>query len=153
MKKVLIILIIAIAVSPPAAGNTMSAVRVIASKDEKLVRRQERRWVDALRHRNFKLLEEIMADDYVGTSSKGEVQNKSQSLTQLRADTPDFISFDTDQVEFHLYGDVAIVAGRERLAVLYENQEVSGQFFYTRVYVRRHRHWLLAVSHTSTIPH
>lgn len=113
------------------------------------VRRVDGQWRDALLRRDLKALEKILADEYVSTNSKGEVQNKARELAGLKAAVLRFVSFDTDEVKVHVYGDSAIVTGRESLSIFYEGREVGGQFRYTRVYIRRQRRWLLAASHTS----
>ena len=120
-------------------------------KVESEVLKVERQWNNAFLHRDVRKLSRIMAKDYEATTSKGEVHDRAQELKDLKAATLRFVSFDTDEVVVRVYGSVAIVTGREHFSVLYEGQEVSGQFRYTRVYVERQRRWRLVASHTSKI--
>jgi ketosteroid isomerase-like protein len=149
VKEFFVILMIISAASPFSRGQSIRQKMSNTGQRQREVRRVEGQWRDALLRRDLKALEKILADEYVSINSKGEIQNKTQELAGLKADVPRFVSFDTDEVEVHVYGDAAITTGRESLSVLYENQEVSGQFRYTRVYVRRQRRWVLAASHTS----
>lgn len=152
MKKVFIILILSLAADTlHAAGQTIYRGTSLTGKDEREVMKLERRWDSAFLRRDIRTLSHLMADDFVGTSSKGEVQNKAQTLMSFKATAPHFVSFNNDEVEARFYGDLAIVMGRLKMTVLYESQEVSGQFRYTRVYVKRRKHWLLVVSHTNKV--
>jgi len=151
MKKVFIILILIIAATEIVARQTIHRETNVTEKNKREVMKVEHRWNRAFLRRDIKTLTHILAGDYVGTTNKGEVQSKTEELIALKAAAPNFVSFGTDGVEVHVYEDVAIVTGRMRLTVLYEEQEVSGEFLYTRVYVERHRHWRLVVSHTNKL--
>jgi ketosteroid isomerase-like protein len=152
MRNLFLILILFLAASTlSAAGQTLHREASVTGKDKREVMKLERRWDRAFLRRDIKTLSHLMADDYVGTSSKGEVENKAQTLMSIKATAPHFVSFDNDEVEARFYGDIAIVTGRLKMTVLYESQEVSGQFRYTRVYVERRKHWLLIVSHTNKV--
>jgi len=113
------------------------------------VMKLEGRWVKAVMRRDTKALGRILADDYVGTGSDGEVHDKAQTLAELRSATAGFKSFTQDGFDVRFDGDTATVTGRATVTVLVEDEAVSAQFNYTRVYVRRKGRWRVVESNTT----
>lgn len=151
MNKVIIMIMLLVAPASAASGQTGRRKVDAAGDNFRAVMKIERRWNNAFVRHDLRRLGSIMAADYVGTGSHGEVNDKAQELATFKSTSPRFVSFGNKGVEVHVYGDVAVVTGRESLTVLYEGQEVSGEFRYTRVYVERRRRWRLVASHTSKI--
>lgn len=151
MKRVFIILIIFATSTALATGQTVDQETAASVKNKRDVMKVERRWHSAFQKRNIRVLRGILANDFVGTTSAGDVQNKKEELADLKATAPKFVSFNDHEVEVQVYGDLGIVTGRESLTVLYEGLEVSGEFLYTRIYVERRGHWQLVVLHTSKV--
>ncbi|MBV9008704.1 MAG: nuclear transport factor 2 family protein [Verrucomicrobia bacterium] len=76
------------------------------------LKQMEDTWEKAFVDKNTGTMESMIADDYAGVSSKGERQNKSQLLDEMKSDTDTFSSATNDNMEVHLYGsDVATVVG------------------------------------------
>ncbi len=54
----------------------------------------------------------LLAADYAGVNSKGEVQSKAQRLEKMKAETDTYTSSVNDSMEVHFYGsNVATVCG------------------------------------------
>ncbi len=112
----------------------------------------ESKWVKAVMRQDTKMLDRILADDYIGTSSSGERRNKSQTITALKSSTTVFVSFEPYDFDLHISEhDVCFVTGRVRLKVLYQQREISSEFRFTKVYVRRQKRWQVVALHTSNI--
>jgi hypothetical protein len=59
------------------------------------------------------VVEGLLAADYSGVSSRGEVQNKAERLKKIKADTDTYTSAVNDSMEVNLYGpNVATVCGK-----------------------------------------
>src|SRR5829696_1925022 len=115
------------------------------------VMKLEGRWVKAVMRRDTKALGRILADDYVGTGSDGEVHDKAQTLAELRSATVGFKSFTQDGFDVRFDGDTATVTGRAAVTVLVEDEAVSTLFTYTRVYARRKGRWQVTSSRTTLV--
>src|SRR5215210_2955959 len=126
-----------------SAGDTGRAVRAVM--------KLESRWVRAVTRRDAKALGRILADDYVGTGSDGEVHDKAQTLAELRSAPVGFKSFTQDGFDVRFDGDTATVTGRATVTVLVEEEAVSTLFSYTRVYVRRKGRWQVTQTLTTRI--
>ena len=58
------------------------------------------------------VVEGLLAADYAGVNSKGEVQSKAQRLEKMKAETDTYTSSVNDSMDVHLYGPtVATVCG------------------------------------------
>src|SRR5215211_8980961 len=102
-----------------SAGDTARAVRAVM--------KLESRWVRAVTRRDVKALGRILADDYVGTGSDGEVHDKAQTLAELRSAPVGFKSFKQDGFDVRFDGDTATVTGRATVTVLVEDEAVSSE--------------------------
>lgn len=59
------------------------------------------------------VVEGLLAADYSGVNSKGEVQNKAQRLKKIKAETDTYTSSVNDSMEVNVYGpNVATVCGK-----------------------------------------
>ena len=87
-------------------------------------------------------LSNILADDFIAISSRGEVRNKAQEIGDFKA-APDFAvaDFSLDDLQKRVFSGTAIATGRSTLRVTYKGQNNTSQFRYTRIYRRRKSGW------------
>lgn len=95
------------------------------------------------------LLDRILADDYVGVSSKGDVRSKTEQL-KLDAPDPAFVSSKLDTVHYRHFGDTVIAQGGESL------QRKDGgpdhRLIWTDVWMWRDGKWQVVASQDSVLP-
>src|SRR5206468_3994183 len=77
--------------------------------DERTVLRIEHGWLRALVERDRATLEQMLADDFIDSSWKGEVRNKSQVLAGLSKAVPYWQPLQDVKIKF--YQDVAVARG------------------------------------------
>ena len=126
-----------------SAGDTAGAVRAVM--------KLESRWVRAVTRRDAKALGRILADDYVGTGSDGEVHDKARTLAELRTAAVGFESLKPYDFDVRVDGDTTTVTGRVLAKVMLEGEVVSSRFGYTRIYVKRKGRWQVTQSRTTRI--
>lgn len=121
-------------------SSTMSYGQTDANE---VIRKVEARYADAVKKQDVAALGNILADDFVATSSRGEVRNKTQEIADIKA-SPDFTvdGFDLEDLNVRVFNDTAIVTGRSTLKVTFKGQSSTSQFRYTRVYLKRKPGWL-----------
>jgi mannose-6-phosphate isomerase-like protein (cupin superfamily) len=111
-----------------------------------------------------------MADEYLQTDILGYVQNKTTWLNEyfnplaelIKAGTFRWEVFNEKDVQFHSYGDTAVIIGTleakgsgarmdpdRHTWVADPNGAFSGKLRFTRVYVKRNGKWLLAALHNA----
>ena len=126
-----------------SAGDTAEVVRAVMKLEGK--------WVRAVLRRDAKALGRILADDYIGIGSDGEVRDKARTLAELKSAAVGFKSFTQEGFDVRYDGNTATVTGRATVTALVEEQAVSSRFSYTRVYVRRKGGWQVARSSTTRV--
>ena len=151
MMRAFIIAAFVLSFSIHAPGRPVRQRGGDTSKALVQVMKLEGRWVKAVMRRDAKALGRILADDYVGTGSDGEVHNKAQTLAELKSAVVGFKSFKQDGSDVRFDGDTATVTGRATVTVLLEDEAVSTLFSYTRVYVRRKGRWQVTSSRTTRV--
>ena len=79
---------------------------------ETKLKQMENTWDKAWETKDTAALGNMLADDYAGMNSKGERQNKSQLLNELKTMTDTVSASVNDSLEVHVYGpNLAMVVG------------------------------------------
>lgn len=116
---------------------------------EQEVREMERQLGEALTRLDIAVLDGLLADDYVFTTSAGEVITKAQAMVDLQSPNLRVELFNHDDIQVRVYGNAAVVIGRSTVKGRLRDQDLSGQYRYTRVYVRRQGRWQIVAAHLS----
>lgn len=101
----------------------------------------EQEWRQAVVTNNVGEMDHLLADDYIGITSNGTIENKAQALAQRRAGTVRITKLELSDVHVRVYGDTAVVTSKADLVGSNGDSDVSGEYRYTRVYNRRMGHW------------
>ncbi len=101
----------------------------------------EEQWRQATVNNNIGEMNRLLADDYVGITSNGTVENKQQALAQRSAGTIRITKLDITDTHVRVYGDTAVVTSQAELVGSNGTSDISGQYRYTRVYARRLGQW------------
>jgi catechol 2,3-dioxygenase-like lactoylglutathione lyase family enzyme/ketosteroid isomerase-like protein len=116
----------------------------IASSEEKL--RQAMLDSDVL------ALDELIADDLIFTAPHtGHVVDKQTDLTAHRTGTIDFTQIDILDRQVQHYDNCAIVAVKTQLAGRQNGQAFTGNYCYTRVWVKLQDRWQIGGGHVSQV--
>lgn len=124
-----------------------------AGDAEQAVRDLERRYRDAVMRQDATALGRILADDFIATSSRGEVRDKAKEIADI-GPSPDFKmeGFTLDDVSVRLFRDTAVVTGRSTLRAAFKGQSGTSIFRYTRVYVKRGGRWQAVAQQLTRVP-
>lgn len=101
----------------------------------------EDQWRQATVNNNIGEMNRLLADDYVGITSNGTVENKQQALAQRSAGTIRITRLDITDTHVRVYGDTAVVTSQAQLEGTNGTSDIGGQYRYTRVYNRRMGQW------------
>jgi ketosteroid isomerase-like protein len=101
----LAIIVFSLGAVPYARAQDNSAI-------EAKLKQMEDVWGKAIKDKDSAAVGNMVADDYAGISSKGEHQNKTQLLDELKNSTDTLSESTNDSMEVHVYGpSVATVVG------------------------------------------
>jgi ketosteroid isomerase-like protein len=105
LTPLLAITLVAFALAPYARGEDNSAI-------ETKLKQMEDDWAKALKDKDQGAVGNMVADDYAGINSKGEHQNKSQLLDEIKTSKDTLSASVNDSMEVHVYGpNLATVVG------------------------------------------
>lgn len=96
----------------------------------------EEAWRLAVIKADIPALEALLADDYMAITASGTLQSKEQALANLRSGATHFTSLELYDRRVRFYGKVALVTCRAVVQGASPSGEISGNYRYTRVYVR-----------------
>ncbi len=110
----------------------------------------ERDWREAWVRGDAAALDRIHADDYLVINYLGQVNTKAQVMADVRADAFKNQSMEHKDVVMRVYDNVVIVNARTVNKGHRQERDVSGEFSYTRVYVKRDGRWQAVLSHSTS---
>ena len=131
----------------PAAQDKAMGERRTAGSAEQEINRLEKGMQDGMLKNDMSLFERVATDDYLVINPVGIVGTKAQALAGSQ--NVKMESFSADDVKVRVYGDAAVVTGRATIKGQLKptpdaTQDISGQYRYTRVYVKQQGQWRLA---------
>jgi ketosteroid isomerase-like protein len=124
-----------------------------AGEIEQAIKALENRYAEAVRRQDVAALEELLAEDFMATSSRAEMRDRAAEVADVKG-SPDFVleAFDLDDMKVRSYGDAAVATGRSILKVKYRGQSNTSEFRFTRVYVRRNGKWQVVAQQLTRLP-
>ena len=119
---------------PVLQSAGLSGVQKHESRHE--IDRLEDQWRDAIMKANTTQMDKLLADDYLAITASGTLQTKDQALATLRAGRMRFTTLDISDRKVRFYGTTALVTSLAVVQGSTGDGEISGNYRYTRVYVR-----------------
>jgi ketosteroid isomerase-like protein len=113
----------------------------------------ENAWSRASVNRDKVAMERFYADEYIFTNEDGTVSNKAKDITDSTTGEFHLMSYQFEDMKVHLYGDVAVVTGRNTIKGIWEdiNHDISGPYRFTDVFVKRNGRWQCVASQSSRV--
>jgi ketosteroid isomerase-like protein len=112
----------------------------------------EEAWRSAMLKGNSTALDTLLAEDYTAITAKGAIQTKQQALDSMRSGMLQLTALEISDRKVRIYGSTAVVTSLAELTGSRNDQEISGRYRYTRVYVRNQLgQWKIVSFETSRI--
>ena len=127
---------------PPIDATDQATIREIVD--------MERQAREASLHRDAEFSQRTLAEDYVAITPLGQVTTKQDTLSARKSGQLRYDTIDVSDMVVRVYGDTAVVTARADVKGHQLGEDFSGPYRYTRVWVRRTRHWQ-AVSYQATV--
>lgn len=89
------------------------------------------------------VVEAMLANDYAGVGSKGEIRDKASQIEHIKGDTDTFSSSKNDSMKVHVYGpDLATVCGTSTEAGKdKDGKEFNRSFAWVDTWMQRNGKW------------
>jgi ketosteroid isomerase-like protein len=112
----------------------------------------ENEWRDAVLTSNIKALNSLLADDYMAITASGTLQSRDEALQSLSSGRVHFTLLNLTDRKVRFYGNTAVVTSLADIQATTPNGQISGNFRYTRVYVRdAHGAWKIVSFEASRV--
>ena len=108
-------------------------------------------WAAAERRGDTAFMERTLTNDFMAIGPRGFVLTKEQWLQRFTSGSLKYEYLEWDEVNVRLFGDAAVVTGRERQKVKYQDQVMESELRTTLVWVKQNGRWLLASAQMSPI--
>src|SRR5580704_13107046 len=105
---------------------------------------------EAMQKKDMAALDRLHGDGLVFINTKGRMLNKAEYLEEIRSGALKFLSVETDDYTFCIYGDTAIMSGRAKSVVEYHGVVNKKPRRFTSVFIKMHGQWVL-VAHQATL--
>jgi ketosteroid isomerase-like protein len=99
----------------------------------------------AVVNRDTAFVDRVWDEDFFYTGVRGELKTKADILAELADDELHFDVLKFDDQRVRGYGDTAVVTGLATTKGRSKQGPITGEFRYTRVYVKRQGAWKLVV--------
>jgi len=96
----------------------------------------EDEWRDAILNGDVKTLDSLMADDYMAITPSGTLQSRDEALENMRSGRFHITSLTVTDRKVRFYGTTAVVTSLATISAITPDGQVTGDYRYTRVYVR-----------------
>ena len=93
-------------------------------------------WRNAILKSNLATMDRLLADDYLAITASGLVQTKAQTLANLKSGRMHLASLNISDRKVRFYGRTAVVTSLAAMQATTGESDISGNYRYTRVYVR-----------------
>lgn len=138
----------------PNTWLPMSAAKyskVVTPTVEQALIKLEEDWAKAYLAKDVNALGRIEADGWICTTWEGEVFGRAEDMTDLETGNYAATDFKVEDLKVLVYGDTAVVSGRQTEKATYKGKDASGTFRITDTWIRRDGQWQCIASHLSKI--
>lgn len=118
------------------------------------VRSLENRWQNAIVKHDVATIDELVADDFIGTSATGRLGSKSTLLYEVKRDTNTYTSATTRSLTARTYGGrVVVVAGiAKESGTTADGKRFDDARRFTDTWMERGGKWQCISSHATQLP-
>ena len=96
-------------------------------------------------------LDRMTAEDYTFITLRGELRTKAEIVKGFQSGAFKYESRTISELKVRVYGDTAVVTGRSTQKGEENGKDYSGDYRFTRVYVRDKGHWMTVALQTTPI--
>jgi ketosteroid isomerase-like protein len=150
MKRIIITASVIVLVLAVAVQAQIPAQPKSGSVEQELIK-LENEWAEAWVKSDVAFYNRITTDDFTWTSPWGWVTTKADDLALLKSGDDVITSWVLADMKVRVYGDTAVVIGRDTIREQYKGKDVSGQHRWTHTWVKLAGRWQCVAGYSSEI--
>jgi len=152
MKKIVMLLVAALALAPARAGQDPDAPPPNPEMERQEIVNLENETAHAILQSSGTFFRRVYSEDFHGTLSHGELVNKAQLIGVVETSGIKYDSFIASDIKVRFFRDVAVADSLWSLRTVQNGQHVGGQLRVTHVYVNGPRGWQAVSSSATPLP-
>jgi ketosteroid isomerase-like protein len=133
------------------AGQPAAVTPAAQPSAEEEIKNLEEARNQAVVHGDVAALDRMTSDDYTFITLKGEMRTKAEILKGFASGSFHYESRQISDLKVRIYGDTAIVTGRSIQKGMENGKDYSGDYRFTRVYVKQGGRWVTVALQTTLI--
>jgi len=123
-----------------------------ATADEATLKKIEQELTDTIVKSDTSAFEKYLASDYLGIGPDGVTQNKSELLADIKSGTLKLESSNLSDMKIQVAeADMAVVVYRSDDKGTYKGKDITGQYRWLDVFVKRDGKWQIAIDQGTPI--
>jgi hypothetical protein len=116
------------------------------------VKKIEQAILDGILKSDTSLFEKYVSSDYLGVGPDGATQNKSEFLSDVKSGTLKLESSKESEMKVQVAGaDMAVVVYRTNDKGTYKGKDITGEYRWVDVFVKRDGQWQIAIDQGTQI--
>ena len=147
-----IILTVIISIQIAAAQDKTTDAKLRDAEVVKQIEQLEEARNQAILKGDAAAIERMTADDYTFITLKGELRTKAEIVKGFASGAFKYQSRTISDLKIRVYGDTAVVTGRSVQKGIENGKDYSGDYWFTRVYVKQNGAWMTVALQTTMIP-
>src|SRR5262249_52585348 len=116
---------------------------------ESLITKLELNWALAIVNKDTAALDRVLAKEFNGTSPTGYTYSREMAIADLKNGVYDVTMMDLDQVDVSVFGNTAVAFTSQTEISKYGDEDFSGHYHYTDVWIKKNGRWQVVASHGS----
>ena len=150
MKYHHLILSLTVVLALPAI--TLAKEKGTSADVEAALKKIEQELTDTIVKSDTSAFEKYLSSDYLGIGPDGVTQNKSELLADIKSGTLKLESSTTSEMKVQVAGaDMAVVVYRSDDKGTYKGKDITGQYRWLDVFVKRDGKWQIAIDQGTPI--
>lgn len=144
----LVVVITVLTISGLAQAKTSKTPKPQQDAEQYIIQ-SERDWAESVASGDAKVIERILADDFIGVDPDGKQYDKKKMVEDTPNAPKEFASNHLDHVKVRFYGDTAVAQGDET----WERRDGKrGRFVWTDTWVKRNGKWQIVAAEDLIAP-
>jgi ketosteroid isomerase-like protein len=136
-----------------ATGWAQDAKAKTADPAVEEIRTLEQERNTAIVHGDAATLNRMTSEDYTFITLRGELRTKAEIVKGFQTGSFHYQSREISDLNIRVFGDTAVVTGRSTQKGMENGKDYSGDYRFTRVYVRQNGKWItVALQATGIVP-
>jgi len=121
------------------------SAKIDYEKARQYITESEKQWAEAVASGDSTVVQRILADDFIGVSTKGEQYNKEYEVHSTPEGPKFFKSNHLNDIKIRFYGNMAVAQGDE-IWVRYSGEPITGRFVWTDTWLFRNNKWQIVAA-------